>query len=209
MDDAGLSRLHMRVEFEDAVDEGRMTAVADAEDVTGGLCGVYRVEGGEFGGIRSRSCEDALGFAAVASNSDSVGADCGEFPAGEPGAAGVGFCAGGSVGGGVSGFHVVVIEVGEDVEVVVGGDVGEDVEFARVSGGGGIPGVDRVESEEGVGGVDADEAFVGFAAVDDEPDIALVRVEFHGVEHVAGPENLEAIFGVVGAEDADDHVALC
>lgn len=64
-----------------------------------------------------------------------------------------------------------------------------------------------MEGEEGVGFVDAYEA-LPVPPVDDEPDVRFLGVKVHGVEQVARPEDFGAVPGVVGGEDAEDHVVF-
>ena len=181
--DARHGRLGLGVEFEEAVEEGRVAAVRNAEDVARGLGRVVRVEGREFGAGEAGGGEergDGLRFGGGDGEGAGAG-DGGDKEAGEGRFAGRALAVYVVEGARGGALHVVVVEALEDVEVGIGGDVGDDVAFSGVGVRGPFPGVDGVEGEEGVGFVDADQALAVFA-VDDEPEVLFAGVECHGVE---------------------------
>ena len=201
-------RLRLRVVFDQAVEEGRVAAVADAVDVAARLGRVQWVEGGEFG----RVCFRGDGYRDHLSRFDARWgyfrtADVGEFEASEGSLARFAFAVDVVQSSGCAPFHVVVVEALEDVEVRVGGDVGDDVGFPLLRLRGLLPCVDGVEGEEGIRFEHSHEA-LAMPSIDYEPEVLFVRFEFHGVQQVPRPENLGAAFGVVGVEYAENHVAL-
>ena len=205
MHDPRHARLRQRVVFDQPVQKGRVAPVAHAVDVPAGLGRVVGVEGRQFGRVLFSGGEDGADGAGFGGGGDAGAADVGESEARQGcfarGAFAVDVVS--SARGGA--FHVVVVEAFQNVEVRVGGDVGDDVDFARFGFGGLLPGVDGVEGEGWIRFVYADEALT-VPSVDYEPEILFVRVEFHGVQHVSRPQDLETAFGVVGVEDAENHV---
>lgn len=205
--DARRRRPRRRVVLDQAVEEGRVAPVADAVDVAVRPRRALRVDAGQFGRVALGRHGQGAGAARGARRGDAGAADVGESEAGQAGFARGAFAVDVVARARGGAFHVVVVEALEDVEVRVRGDVGDDVDLPGFRRRGLLPRVDGVEGEEGLRFVHAHQA-VPVPSVDHQPEVLPVRLEVHGVHQVPRPEDLGAVFGVVGGEDAEDHVAL-
>ena len=136
------------------------------------------------------------------------GADGGELEAREGCFASGAFAVDVVEGSGSGAFHVVVIEVLEDVKVGVGGYVGDDVDGAGCCCGGLLLGVGGVEGEDGVGFVYSDMALT-MASVDYEPEVLFARIEAHHVDQISRPEDFGATEGEIRIVYTENHVVFC
>jgi hypothetical protein len=152
MDEESLGSARVRVLFEQAVEECRLSTVSSAVNVPARLGGIKRVEGWELEGDVDAGLKDDFDLFESRGRCQRhrVGADVAELEAGERGTSSVFVLAQKVPRAWQRAFQVLAVETLENVEVLVNGDLGDDVCLSGFCGRGFVPSVDGVEGKKGV-----------------------------------------------------------
>ncbi len=186
MDPPCLCLPRLGIVFEELIQEGGVSSIADTVHIPTWLGGELRVEGRQLDRFFAGGCEYPLDILERACNGDGLSAYGREFPADEVGARSVGVLANIIQGGGGAPFHVVVVEALEDVEILVAWDFGNEIRLPGLGFGCLLPSIDGMEGEKRVRIVDPYQAFA-MPAIDYKPLVGPVGKVLQGVENVPGP----------------------